>query len=132
MEIFFFADRVKDTLKVSGIQVSPIEIENVLLANPKGLITDVTVAGVSGGRISDEKLPRAWVVLSESGRKMGTKKVQQELVTWHQENLSRYKWLRGGIEFVNHIPKSPTGKVLRRVLQAEYEQQVGRKTKGKL
>jgi hypothetical protein len=75
----------------------------VLLANPKGLITDVTVAGVSGGRISDEKLPRAWVVLSESGRNMGTKKVQQELVTWHQENLSRYKWLRGGIEFVNHV-----------------------------
>ncbi|KAF5332375.1 hypothetical protein D9758_016950 [Tetrapyrgos nigripes] len=53
---YFFADRSKDTLKVSGIQVSPVEIEDVLLAHPGKLITDVTVAGVSGfGRTSDEK-----------------------------------------------------------------------------
>jgi hypothetical protein len=61
------------------------------------------VAGVSSGRISDEKVPRAWVVLSESGRKVGAEKVKEELVTWHQENLSRYKWLRGGIEIVKHV-----------------------------
>ncbi|KAG6807026.1 hypothetical protein H0H93_002064, partial [Arthromyces matolae] len=68
---FFFADRAKDTLKVSGSQVSPVEIENCLLAEPRHLITDVTVAGVSGGRTSDEKVPRAWVVLSDAGKQLG-------------------------------------------------------------
>ncbi|TFK34780.1 hypothetical protein BDQ12DRAFT_715112 [Crucibulum laeve] len=129
---FYFADRAKDTLKVSGAQVSPVEIEDILLANPKKLISDATVAGVSGGRTSDEKVPRAWVVLSESGKKLGAAAVVKELEVWHQANLSKYKWLRGGIEVVKEIPKSPTGKTLRRVLQEKYEQRVARKVKGKL
>jgi acyl-CoA synthetase (AMP-forming)/AMP-acid ligase II len=93
----------QDTLKISGNQVSPAEIENVLLTNPKRIIVDVTVAGVSGGRTSDEKVPRAWVVLSDAGKKIGAEKVIEELEAWHQENLSKYKWLRGGIEVVNQV-----------------------------
>ena len=146
-------DRAKDTLKVSGIQVSPMEIEDVLLAEPKKLIMDATVAGVSGGRISDEKVPRAWVVLSAAGRKLGVDSTVKELKAWHEDRLSKYKWLRGGIEvvqevclflvvslsgpilsggFLCQIPKSPTGKVLRRVLQDKYEQAVAENLKGKL
>ncbi|KAF8887155.1 hypothetical protein BD779DRAFT_1786298 [Infundibulicybe gibba] len=128
---FYYADRSKDTLKVSGSQVSPVEIENVLLAHPGRLVIDATVAGVSGGRTSDERVPRAWVVLSEEGKKAGASAVIRELEAWHQENLSKYKWLRGGIEIVEEIPKSPTGKTLRRVLQDHYEQQFA-KVKGKL
>lgn len=93
----------QDTLKVSGTQVSPVEIENVLLSHPGGIITDATVAGVSGGRTSDEKVPRAWVVLSESGKKIGAAAAIKELETWYQENLSKYKWLRGGIEVVRQV-----------------------------
>ena len=59
--------QAQDTLKVSGVQVSPLEIKDLLLAHPQKLIQDVTVAGVSGGRALDEQVPRAWVVLS-SGR----------------------------------------------------------------
>ncbi|KAL0061959.1 hypothetical protein AAF712_011243 [Marasmius tenuissimus] len=129
---FFFADRAKDTLKVSGIQVSPVEIEDVLLAQPDKLISDVTVAGVQGhGRTSDEKVPRAWIVLSEAGKVKGASAVVKVLEQWQQENLSKYKWLRGGIEVVKEIPKSPTGKVLRRVLVDRYEQRF-KKVKGKL
>lgn len=122
---FFYADRAKDILKVSGSQVSPMEIENALLAHPRTLISDATVAGVSGGRTDDEKVPRAWVVLSKNGRELGASAVIKELDGWHRENLSKYKWLRGGIEVVKEIPKSPTGKTLRRVLQDKYEQRVG-------
>lgn len=129
---FFFTDRAKDTLKVSGIQVSPLEIENVLLNQPDKLITDVTVAGVSGGRTSDEKVPRAWVVLSPAGKKLGKAVVMKELESWHQQNLSKYKWLRGGIEVVKEIPKNPTGKTLRRVLVERYERRQAKKTKCKL
>jgi acyl-CoA synthetase (AMP-forming)/AMP-acid ligase II len=100
---FFFADRAKDTLKVSGAQVSPVEIENVLLSHPDKLIIDVSVAGVSGGRTSDEKVPRAWIVLSAAGKKKGAAAVVKALEEWQQENLSKYKWTRGGIEVVKEV-----------------------------
>ncbi|KAF7367639.1 hypothetical protein MSAN_00827500 [Mycena sanguinolenta] len=128
---FFFADRGKDTLKVSGAQVSPKEIEDVLFAHPDKLISDVTVAGVSGGRTADEKVPRAWIVLSSAGKKKGAPAVIKALEEWHQESLSKYKWLRGGIEVVKEIPKSPTGKTLRRLLQDQYERRA-KKAKAKL
>lgn len=103
---------MQDTLKVSGSQVSPIEIEDALLANPRKLISDVTVAGViGGGRTVDERVPRAWIVLSENGKKVGAAEVMKELERWHQAQLSRYKWLRGGIEIVEEVRPlhSPTG-----------------------
>ncbi|KAK1223934.1 hypothetical protein PQX77_013173 [Marasmius sp. AFHP31] len=129
----FYADRKKDTLKVSGSQVSPVEIENVLLAHPDRLITDASVAGVTPvGNRKDlgEKVPRAWVVLSAEGRRRGEENVVAELDRWSKESLSRYKWLRGGIEIVQEIPKNPTGKTMRRVLVDEYEKKL--KTKSKL
>ena len=101
-----FEERAKDVLKVSGQQVSPTEIENVLLAYPDKLVSDVTVAGVSGGRTSDEKVPRAWVVLSEEGRRRGEAVVAEALNGWIQKNLSKFKWLRGGIEVVDEV-RSP-------------------------
>ena len=98
-----FVERSKDVLKVSGAQVSPTEIENALLAYPEKLIADVTVAGVSGGRTKDEKVPRAWVVLSEEGRKKGEQAVVEALHAWVQKNLSKFKWLRGGIEVIEEV-----------------------------
>ncbi|GBE84164.1 acetyl-CoA synthetase-like protein [Sparassis latifolia] len=121
---FFFVDRVKDTLKVSGLQVSPSEIEAVLMTHPGRLIVDVCVGGVPGGRTSDELVPRAWVVLSEDGMRRGLREVCAEMERWARANLSQYKWLRGGIGIVNEIPKNPTGKVLRRVLQERHEQEL--------
>jgi len=130
---FMYEDRLKDTLKVSGAQVSPLELERVLLAQPDKYILDAVVAGVPGGRkgLEAEKVPRAWVVLSERGRAAGEQHVRQALEQWTQQNLSKYKWLTGGIAFVDSIPKSPTGKVLRRVLQDEYAKEQ-RKLQAKL
>jgi acyl-CoA synthetase (AMP-forming)/AMP-acid ligase II len=122
--VLFFEDRTKDTLKISGMQVSPAEIENTMLAQPDKLISDVSVAGVSGGRTSDERIPRAWIVLSPAGAVLGEKEVVTRLEAWVQERLSRYKWLRGGIGIVEAIPKLPTGKVLRRTLIDGYEKEV--------
>jgi hypothetical protein len=85
------------------MQVSPIEIENTLLAHPDKLIIDVSVAGVSGGRTSDERIPRAWVVLSSAGAALGEKEVATRLHLCVQEHLSRHKWLRGGIGIVDAV-----------------------------
>ena len=98
-----FVERTKDVLKVSGQQVSPTEIENALLAYPDRLVSDVAVAGVPGGRTSDEKVPRAWIVLSEEGRRQGERAVVEALNAWVQKNLSKFKWLRGGIEIVDDV-----------------------------
>lgn len=129
---FWFSDRAKDTLKVSGAQVSPTEIEDCLLANPEKLIIDVSVAGVDGhGRTSDEKVPRAWIVLSKAGKRKGEKATIRTLDKWVQKSLTKYKWVRGGYEVVDEIPKSPTGKVLRRVLVDQYNQSLKEQEKVK-
>lgn len=88
------------------MQVSPTEIEETLLRHPEKLINDVTVAGVSGGRTADERLPRAWVALSPNGKALGATEVVARLDAWVRETLSRYKWLRGGIAVVNQVRQS--------------------------
>lgn len=128
---FWFQDRSKDTLKVSGVQVSPTEIEAVLQAHPNAYLADACVAGVPSGRDDGELVPRAWVVLSPAGHKAGAKKVIADLNEWVQGELSKPKQLRGGIEIVKSIPKNPTGKVLRRVLQERHAKTHG-KVKAKL
>jgi acyl-CoA synthetase (AMP-forming)/AMP-acid ligase II len=85
------------------MQVSPTEIEEVLLMQPDNLIIDVTVAGVSGGRSPDEKVPRAWIVLSDAGKKRSTDEVVKTLKGWCRKNLSKYKWPKGGIEIVDEV-----------------------------
>ena len=120
-----YEDRLKDTLKISGAQVSPAEIEAALLSHPEHLVSDAAVAGIpGGGRTSDERIPRAWVVLSDAGKalleKDGEVEVLARLEKWTQEQLSKFKWLRGGMEVVSEIPKTQTGKVLRRVLVEKY------------
>ncbi len=104
---------------------------------------DVVVAGVPGhGRTSDERVPRAWIVLSEAGAAIrsshGETEVFSRLEKWSQSQLSRYKWLRGGMEIIDEIPKTPTGKTLRRVVVDEYVRRtavansLGEATKAKL
>ena len=85
------------------MQVSPTEIENTLLAHPDRLLVDATVAGVAGGRISSEKVPRAWVVLSKSGKELGDVAVIESLNSWTKTCLSNYKQLRGGIEIIDEV-----------------------------
>ena len=94
---------MKDTLKVSGVQVSPSELEVALMAQPDGLIEDVLVAGVSGGRTSDEKVPRAWIVLSRAGKRKGATATIKVLEEWSQQTSAKYKWLRGGFEVVTEV-----------------------------
>lgn len=95
--------------------MSPTEIEDVLRAHPDKLIVDVSVAGVSGGRTSDEKNPRAWLVLSDTGKDLGAEKTVKALDAWIQQNLSKYKWLRGGYEVIDQVSN-----LLRLVLRERF------------
>ena len=91
------------------MQVSPTEIEVTLLDHPDHLIVDAAVAGVTlkGMDGHNTKVPRAWVVLSPYGRKMGTDTVAEELHAWTKKTLSKHKWLKGGIGFVDEVHHLP-------------------------
>jgi len=73
------------------------------MAQPEDLVNDIVVAGVSGGRTSDEKVPRAWVVLSQAGKRKGAAATIKALEEWSRQNLTKQKWLRGGFEIVVEV-----------------------------
>ena len=88
---------------MSAKQVSPIEIENTIREHPSQFVTDVVVAGVKGGRLPTDLVPRAWVVLSNAGKAQGTDAVLAALNQWVQTRLSKHKWLRGGFQVVDEV-----------------------------
>lgn len=94
---------LQDVFKVSGKQVSPTEIENTIREHPSQFVTDVVVAGVKGGRLADELVPRAWIVLSNTGKAQGTDAVLAALDQWTRTRLSKHKWLRGGFQVVDEV-----------------------------
>jgi len=108
---YYIVDRVKELIKYKGFQVPPAEIEAVLNSHPK--IADSAVIGVPD-EVAGE-LPKAFIVL-----KAEQNLSEQEIHAFVAERVSPYKKLRGGIEFVDQIPKSSSGKILRRVLKEKY------------
>lgn len=108
----YIQGRIKDTMKVNGWQVSPEEIQDVIMQlKPRGVI-DCAVKGVESFRDGlQETRPRAFVVKDSS------KTVTEEDIKQHVAmNLIAYKRLSGGVIFVESIPRSATGKILRRLL----------------
>ena len=61
------------------------------------------------------ELPKAFVVLKDGTK--GTKELVREIQKWVGERKVKYKWLQGGIDFVDKIPKTPSGKILRKDLR---------------
>ncbi|OAP59338.1 hypothetical protein AYL99_06636 [Fonsecaea erecta] len=95
----------KELIKIKGLQVSPTELELALLNHPK-----VTDAAVVGTMIDGEEYVRAFVV-----RKDDTLDAK-ELFEMIQKNFARHKWLTGGIYFIDAIPRTGSGKIMRRKL----------------
>jgi acyl-coenzyme A synthetase/AMP-(fatty) acid ligase len=68
------------------------------------------------------EVPKAFVVKSSSVGAKSDLELTEAICKHVEEHKARYKWLRGGIEFVTHIPKSPSGKILRRVLKDQEKE----------
>ncbi|KAJ7273168.1 hypothetical protein C8J57DRAFT_1128890 [Mycena rebaudengoi] len=102
-------DRKKELIKYKGIQVAPAELEALLISHPH--ILDAGVIGVHDQEQATE-VPRAYVVADKT---VISARDIQEFVKSH---LASHKQLRGGVEFVPAIPKSPSGKILRKDLRA--------------
>ncbi|OCT46576.1 putative 4-coumarate--CoA ligase 1 [Cladophialophora carrionii] len=106
-------DRVKELIKYKGFQVPPAELEGYLASHP--LVDDVAVVGVDSQTLGTE-VPRAYIV-----RKGGLSAVKPtdaaEIMAWMNAKVANHKKLRGGVKFVDAVPKSVSGKILRRILK---------------
>ena len=115
---YISADRCsQELIKVRGFQVAPPELEAVLLGHPS--IIDCAVIGLKAAPNSDAELPRAYIV-----RREGTSISEQEVKALIGEKLAKYKQLTGGVKFLDEIPKSASGKILKRVLREEADKEM--------
>ncbi|KAF5964290.1 hypothetical protein FBULB1_12865 [Fusarium bulbicola] len=94
-------------LKVKGFQVAPAELEAVLATHP-----DIIDSGVVGINVQGHELPRAYVV-----RRPGACLTARDIMSWMESKVARYKCLDGGIAFLDAIPRTQSGKILRRILR---------------
>lgn len=101
-----YLDRLKEMIKVKGLQVAATEVEDTLLQHPEGLVKDACVAGVDNGRGDGSLFVRAWVVVTEEGRRQGDEEVARKMDEWVKGRLSRHKWLTGGVEVVDSVSQS--------------------------
>nr|MBA3643362.1 AMP-binding protein [Chloroflexia bacterium] len=101
---FYVVDRLKELIKVKGFQVAPAELEGVLLAHPA--VADAAVIPSPDEEAGE--VPKAFVVLKAAA-------TPEELMAFVAARVAPYKKVRL-MEFVDQIPKSASGKILRRVL----------------
>lgn len=109
---FRVVDRLKELIKYKAYQVPPAELEAVLLTHPA--VRDAAVIGVPDPEAGE--LPKAYVVLKGDV-------TAEELMMFVAERVAPYKKVRA-VEFIDAIPKSPSGKILRRLLK-ERERTAG-------
>ncbi|KAK8056225.1 hypothetical protein PG993_001452 [Apiospora rasikravindrae] len=103
-------DRIKEMIKVNGIGVAPAELEDLLLGHVK--VEDSAVLGIPDDWSGER--PKAYVVLKKGI--VRNESVGHELIKYVEGSKVKHKWIKE-IEFIDEIPKSASGKILRRVLR---------------
>ncbi|XP_033216638.1 luciferin 4-monooxygenase-like isoform X2 [Belonocnema kinseyi] len=104
----YIVDRIKELIKYKGFQVPPVELEAVLLTNPH--VRDAAVVGLPDERAGE--LPFAFIV-----KQPNSNLTKQEITDFVNARVSIQKHLRGGVQFVKEIPKTASGKIVRRKLR---------------
>jgi long-chain acyl-CoA synthetase len=109
-------DRKKEMIKFKGFSVAPAQIEALLLEHPA--VADVAVIGKADEEAGE--VPKAFIVLEAGYEDQHT----DELITWVNGKLASYKNVRE-VEFIDVIPRNPSGKILRRVLIEQERRKKG-------
>ena len=108
---FSIEERKKDMLKVSGFSVFPAEVEAIMYRHPA--VAEVAVVGVADPYRGED--PLAFVVLKPDAKGNVS---EDQIVDWCRTNMSVYKAPRQ-VRFIDALPKTATGKVLKRVLREQ-------------
>ncbi|MDR2689390.1 MAG: AMP-binding protein [Azoarcus sp.] len=106
--VLTIVDRIKELIKYHGYQVSPTELESVLLANPR--IADAAVIGVADA--DGQEIPKAFIVKQHDAETL----TAQEVMDFVAARVAPQKKIRA-VSFVDLIPKTPSGKILRKDLK---------------
>ncbi|XP_037270783.2 luciferin 4-monooxygenase isoform X1 [Rhipicephalus microplus] len=121
----YVLDRIKDIIRCMDQQVAPAELEELLQEHPD--VIQAAVAGVPHPEYLEA--PRAFIVLERRpGREEEKDAHKEALLNYIKGLVAPHKQLHGGIEFVDVIPQTETGKPHRRQLRDEYLQREGAKT----
>ncbi|MGZ4493781.1 MAG: AMP-binding enzyme, partial [Nocardioides sp.] len=112
----FLTDRIKDMIVTGAENVYPIEVESTLSEHPE--VADVAVIGVPDERWGEAV--KAIVVRTE-----GSTLTEAELLDWAKDRIAGFKRPRT-VDFVEELPRNPSGKLLKRVLREPYWSAVGR------
>ncbi|ELQ38951.1 4-coumarate-CoA ligase 2 [Pyricularia oryzae Y34] len=121
-EHLFVIDRIKELIKVKGQQVAPAELEAHILTHPA--VADVAVTQTSDPWAGE--VPKAFVVVEAPEYKdLPPGEIENMVVGYVAEHKAPYKWIKGGVEIVDTIPKSPSGKILRRLLRDRERTKAG-------
>ena len=107
--IFTIVDRLKELIKYKGYQVAPAVLEAVLLTNPK--IADAAVIGVPDE--DGQEIPKAFVVIQA-----GSELSEDDVIEFVASKVAPHEKVRR-VEFIDVIPKSTSGKILRKDLRAK-------------
>jgi acyl-CoA synthetase (AMP-forming)/AMP-acid ligase II len=102
---FYIVDRLKELIKYKGMQVAPAELEALLLTHPA--VADAAVVPLKDDECGE--LPRAFIVTKAPA-------TAEELMAFVADRVAPYKKVRR-VDFIDVIPKSPSGKILRRLLR---------------
>jgi acyl-CoA synthetase (AMP-forming)/AMP-acid ligase II len=105
---FAIVDRLKELIKYKGYQIAPAELEALLLSHPK--VADAAVIGVSDD--DGQEVPKAFVVAVA-----GADLTEDDVAGFVAEQVAPHKKVRR-VEFIDAIPKSASGKILRKDLRA--------------
>ncbi len=112
---FFITDRKKDIIIKGGFNISPKEIEDLLSQHPK--VREAAVVGLKEKEKEKKEKIKAFIVLSE-----GESATQEEILEFCRKTLATYK-TPDNVEFIQVLPKSATGKLLRKELKGEFKDQ---------
>jgi len=104
-----YQDRVKEVIKYKGYTIAPFELESLLLRHEA--VMDVAVIGKPDPEAGE--IPKAFIVLKPEYK---GKVSENDIIEWVRERIAPYKRIRE-VEFVDEIPKTASGKVLRRILR---------------
>ena len=116
---FWVTDRLKELIKYKGFQVPPSELEDLLLKHPS--VVDAAVTSIYSDEQATE-LPIAYVTLLLSTPVSQKRKLLVEIREWADGQVAGYKKLRGGVFELENLPKTPSGKILRRELPCKKEE----------
>ncbi|XWS34549.1 hypothetical protein CRYUN_Cryun21dG0048300 [Craigia yunnanensis] len=112
----FIVDRIKELIKYKGFQVAPAELEAILLSHP--LVEDAAVVPLPDEEAGE--IPAACVVMNPNAKENET-----DIMDYVASNVAHYKKLRV-LQFVDTIPKSPSGKIMRRLLKERMIENMGK------